>query len=112
MSAHLKHSDYIPLLKGVGADWLVVSNGPIVSLGILETPGAVSTVPVVLPFELADANYAVIAQAEGRNDLHVDESTKTTTGFDIVTTGAALGASDVVNVIVMGSRKATQPRPI
>lgn len=111
MSAHLKHDDYIPLLKEVGAEWLVVSNAPVACFALLETaPGSGTSMSVELPEELADGAYVVIAQAEGKNDIHVDESTKTTTGFDLLA-GSAFD-SEVVNILVIGSRLATQPAPI
>ena len=104
----LKHKAYIPILNSVGADYMVVSDAPIVTFSLLLAAGTGTSLAVTLPQELADANYAVFAQAEGVNDAHVDESTKTTTGFTVLK-GSGNFASEVLNVIVVGSRLATQP---
>lgn len=110
MSAHLKHSDYIPLLNAVGADWMVVSDGPVAVFAILLDAGTGASVSVTLPKELADGQYVVVASAEGVDDAHVDESTKTSTGFTVLK-GTGNFASEVLNVLVIGSRLKSQPAP-
>jgi hypothetical protein len=99
----LKHKEYIPILNSVGADYMVVSDAPIVTFSILIGGGTGDSRAVTLPQTLADANYAVFVQAEGVNDAHVDESTKTTTGFTVLK-GTGDFADEVLNIIVVGSR--------
>jgi hypothetical protein len=99
----LKHKAYIPILNDVGADYMVVSDAPIVTFSILLGAGTGASRAVTLPAALADASYAVFVQAEGVNDAHVDESTKSTTGFTVLK-GSGNFASQVLNIIVVGSR--------
>jgi len=60
-------------------------------------PHSVTFAGASLP-DMADANYGVMVNGETASSTHVDESTKTTTGFDI------LGGADteVVHIVVFG----------
>ena len=108
--SYRKHSYYIPGMSHWGADWMVVSDGPIVCFGLLvEAPSSGTSATIELPEELANGAYAVMVQAEGRNNIHVDESTKTGTSFDVIS-GLAF-AGETLNIIVIGSRLKSQPEP-
>lgn len=106
-----KVSDYIPIFKALGIDYVQEAPAPTSADGVPTTQSAQVTLtgdPHSIVFadlswpDMADADYVVQLGGETASVITVDQSTLATTGFDILN---GLN-SEVAHVTVIGSRVA------
>jgi len=102
MSSTLKASRHIPYCKKLGIEYMAAAGKPQHGVqGFLVTCGGTGTDAVNLATlgykKMWDASYAVIVTSEAGTAV-LDESTKTTSGFNLIS-GAL---NEVANVVVIG----------
>lgn len=108
MAFQKKVSDYDPVAKDQGYDYVVAAGKPGLGMAAWSytsdgTPDALTFAAAGFP-QMANTAYQVFIGGEVATLSKVDESTKTTTGFTVL--GAANG--EVIHVLVVG-RFATMP---
>jgi hypothetical protein len=106
-------SDLLQIFKRLGYKWVMGAGAPQQATLAFEvtsagTPDSVVFANVYVEGEqlpdMADTSYVVVVCGETAARCYVDESSKATTGFDIIGGGAA----EVLQVIVIG-RTADMP---
>jgi hypothetical protein len=101
-----KASNFIPLLKDQGMDYLAGATAPGVSIQVKQITQS-GAAPCVVSFaaegmsDMADTSYVVIVGGETAAAATVDQSTIATTGFNII--GGA--DTEVLHVVVIGRVK-------
>lgn len=96
-----KISDYIPILKDQGIDYIAAAPAPGVATQyqVVNISGSPQTIE--LGHEMADTTYAVVVDVSVGNSQQI--SNKTTASFDY--TPGAPGYTGELNVIIVGQLK-------